>query len=170
MSHGQHGNHRLIAVRTTECVHHTARAAEGTQTPTLPRTPSRFRRAPDFLPIGTREHAHSSLDCRLPYAFQAEGSKEQTRKNDAPVLAVSNSAWRITAPMIRPPISVPYATKHHTWLVSNKTIPPQVREVLARLRARTGRGSKIAAVKASFRPWDCHSSHFGRRQMGERDI
>jgi len=63
------------------------------------------------------------------------GSKEWIWKSDEPVLVKSNMAWRITAPVIQPHISPPYAIKHITWLVQTQNDPKhQLENVLARLR------------------------------------
>jgi hypothetical protein len=49
----------------TEFGRHTARAEEGTQTPSLPRTPSRLYRAPQCNRNSSADRAHSPLASRL---------------------------------------------------------------------------------------------------------
>jgi hypothetical protein len=78
------------------------------------------------------EHKSTQVEFKLEL-----GSKEWQWKNDEPTLVTSNLAWRITAPIFEPHISVPYAIKHFTSFLARNDNDPEhhLEKVLARLQA-----------------------------------
>lgn len=77
------------------------------------------------------EHKSTRVEFKLEL-----GNKEWGWKNDQRVLVTSNMAWRITAPIIPPHISIPFAKKYFTSLPPNDRDPEHhLEKVVARLRA-----------------------------------